>query len=105
MPETVHELTDEEIVRRVLGGETELFEAIVRRYNQRLFRAARAILRDDDAAEDVMQEAYLRAFTKLDQFAGEAQVLDVAHEDRCVRRAGEAAAYEVPRGAAGIHAQ
>jgi RNA polymerase sigma-70 factor (ECF subfamily) len=73
MPETVHEVTDEEIVRRVLGGETELFEAIVRRYNQRLFRAARAILRDDEMAEDVMQEAYLRAFTKLDQFAGQAK--------------------------------
>jgi RNA polymerase sigma-70 factor (ECF subfamily) len=45
----------------------------VRRYNQRLFRATRAILRDEDAAEDAMQEAYLRAFAKLDQFAGEAK--------------------------------
>jgi RNA polymerase sigma-70 factor (ECF subfamily) len=70
---TVSTLTDEEVVRRVLGGETGLFEVIVRRYNQRLFRASRAILRDDDAAEDVMQEAYLRAFAKLDQFAGEAK--------------------------------
>jgi RNA polymerase sigma-70 factor (ECF subfamily) len=71
--ETVSRLTDEEVVRRVLGGETALFEVIVRRYNQRLFRTARAILRDDAAAEDVMQEAYLRAFTKLDQFAGDAK--------------------------------
>ena len=66
-------LNDEEIVRRVLDGETALFELIVRRYNQRLFRTTRAILRDDDAAEDAMQEAYLRAFAKLDQFAGEAR--------------------------------
>jgi RNA polymerase sigma-70 factor (ECF subfamily) len=57
----------------VLGGETDLFETIVRRYNQRLFRAARAILRDDAAAEDVMQEAYLRAFANLGQFAGAAK--------------------------------
>jgi RNA polymerase sigma-70 factor (ECF subfamily) len=66
-------LADEEIVGRVLRGETALFELIVRRYNQRLFRTARAILRDDDAAEDAMQEAYLHAFAKLDQFAGEAK--------------------------------
>jgi RNA polymerase sigma-70 factor (ECF subfamily) len=71
--ETVSPLTDEEIVGRVLGGETDLFELIVRRYNQRLFRAARSILRDDSAAEDVMQETYLRAFANLDQFAGNAR--------------------------------
>ena len=71
--EAVSGLNDEEIVRRVLDGETALFELIVRRYNQRLFRTTRAILRDDDAAEDAMQEAYLRAFAKLDQFAGEAK--------------------------------
>ena len=71
--EAVSGLNDEEIVRRVLDGETALFELIVRRYNQRLFRTTRAILRDDNAAEDAMQEAYLRAFAKLDQFAGEAK--------------------------------
>ena len=71
--ETTSPLTDEEIVRRVLGGETALFELIVRRYNQRLFRAARSILRDEAAAEDVMQETYLRAFANLDQFAGDAK--------------------------------
>jgi RNA polymerase sigma-70 factor (ECF subfamily) len=71
--ETASPLTDEEIVRRVLGGETALFELIVRRYNQRLFRAARSILRDEAAAEDVMQETYLRAFANLDQFAGHAK--------------------------------
>ncbi len=73
LAEAVSRLTDEEVVRRVLDGETALFELIVRRHNQRLFRATRAILRYDDAAEDAMQEAYLRAFAKLDQFAGEAK--------------------------------
>jgi RNA polymerase sigma-70 factor, ECF subfamily len=71
--EAVSGLSDEEIVVRVLDGETALFELIVRRYNQRLFRTTRAILRNDDAAEDAMQEAYLRAFARLDQFAGEAK--------------------------------
>jgi len=66
-------LSDQEVVRRVLDGETELFEIIMRRYNQRLYRIARAILRDDAEAEDVMQDAYVRAFAHLTQFAGRAQ--------------------------------
>lgn len=73
LAEAVLGLADEELVRRIIDGETALFELIVRRYNQRLFRTARAILRDDNAAEDAIQEAYLRAFAKLDQFAGEAK--------------------------------
>jgi RNA polymerase sigma-70 factor, ECF subfamily len=71
--DAVARLSDEEIVARVLGGDTSLFELIVRRHNQRLFRAARAILRNDGEAEDAMQEAYVRAFVNLDQFAGEAK--------------------------------
>ena|SRR5438477_13001351 len=66
-------LSDEEVVRRVLDGETALFEIIMRRYNQRLYRIARAILRDDAEAEDVMQDAYVRAYAHLAQFAGRAQ--------------------------------
>jgi RNA polymerase sigma-70 factor (ECF subfamily) len=61
--------TDEEIVDRVRAGETALYEIIMRRYNQRLYRVARAILRDDTEAEDVMQDAYVRAYQHLDQFA------------------------------------
>ena len=66
-------LTDEEVVRRVLQGETALFELIMRRYNQRLYRVARAILRDDAEAEDVIQDAYVRAYEHLSQFAGRSQ--------------------------------
>jgi len=66
-------LSDEEVVRRVLEGETALFELIMRRYNQRLYRVARAILRDDAEAEDVMQDAYVRAYEHLGQFAGRSQ--------------------------------
>jgi RNA polymerase sigma-70 factor, ECF subfamily len=65
--------SDEEIVKRVLDGEVSLFELIVRRHNQRLYRATRSILKDPAEAEDVMQEAYVRAFSHLDQFAGEAK--------------------------------
>ncbi len=65
--------SDEEIVARVIEGDTALFEIIMRRYNQRLYRVARAILRDDGEAEDVMQDAYVRAYQHLRQFEGRAQ--------------------------------
>lgn len=65
--------TDEEVVARVLAGETALFEIIMRRYNQRLYRVARAILRQDAEAEDVMQDTYVRAYQHLGQFAGKAR--------------------------------
>jgi RNA polymerase sigma-70 factor (ECF subfamily) len=63
-------LTDEEVVDRVRAGDAAMYEVLMRRYNQRLYRTARAILRDDAEAEDVMQDAYVRAYTHLDQFAG-----------------------------------
>ena len=66
-------LSDEEVVARVLAGETGMFEIIMRRHNQRLYRVARAILRNDGEAEDVMQDAYVRAYEHLDQFAGRAK--------------------------------
>src|SRR6478752_9197770 len=66
-------LTDEEVVYRVRAGETALYEVLMRRYNQRLYRVARAILHNDGEAEDVMQDAYVRAYEHLDQFAGRAQ--------------------------------
>jgi len=65
-------LTDEEVAARVLAGETGLFEVLMRRYNRRLFRVARAIVRDDGEAEDVMQETYVRAYAALGQFEGRA---------------------------------
>ena len=66
-------LSDEEVVTRVLAGEKSMFEIVMRRYNQRLYRVARAILHDDGEAEDVMQDAYVRAYEHLDQFAGRAK--------------------------------
>jgi RNA polymerase sigma-70 factor (ECF subfamily) len=56
---------DESLVARIRAGETGAYEVILRRYNRRLFRVTRSILRNDDDAQDAMQEAYVRAFTKL----------------------------------------
>ena len=67
------DLADEEIVRRVMTGEHALFEVLMRRYNQRLYRVARSILRDEAEAEDVMQQAYVNAYVHLDQFADRAR--------------------------------
>jgi RNA polymerase sigma-70 factor (ECF subfamily) len=67
------ELTDETVVRRVLGGESELFELLMRRYNQRLFRVVRGVIDDAAEAEDVLQDAWVRAFEHLASFRGEAQ--------------------------------
>ncbi|MFY9560689.1 MAG: RNA polymerase sigma factor [Terriglobales bacterium] len=63
-------LSDEDIIARVLAGETALYEVVMRRYNTRLYRVVRAILKNDGEAEDVMQDAYVRAFRHLHQFAG-----------------------------------
>jgi RNA polymerase sigma-70 factor, ECF subfamily len=67
-----HTLSDPDLVRRILAGEQELYEVIIRRYNQRLYRVARAIVPSQDEAEDVIQETYTRAFEHLAQFEGRA---------------------------------
>ena len=61
-------LTDEEIVRRVRAGDRALFEILMRRHNQRVYRVARAVVNDEGEVEDVMQQAYINAFTHLHQF-------------------------------------
>jgi len=67
------ELSDAAIVERIRGGDTALYEILIRRHNQRLYRTIRAILREDRDVEDVMQQAYVDAYLHLDQFKGEAQ--------------------------------
>ena len=66
-------LTDDEVLSRVMSGDIALLEIIMRRYNQRLFRVVRSIVRDDWQAEDVVQETYVRAFEHLSQFEGRAK--------------------------------
>jgi RNA polymerase sigma-70 factor (ECF subfamily) len=65
--------SDEDVVARVIEGDTALFELLMRRHNQRIYRVARAILRDDTEAEDVMQDTYVRAYQHLNQFEGRAK--------------------------------
>jgi RNA polymerase sigma-70 factor (ECF subfamily) len=65
-------LPDEAIVTQILDGHVALFELLMRRHNERVYRAARAILRDDSEAEDVMQQAYVNAYAHLRQFDGRA---------------------------------
>ena len=67
------EQRDEDVIRQVLDGNTAVFELLMRRYNERVYRAARSILRDEQEAEDVMQQAYVNAFTHLRQFNGSAR--------------------------------
>lgn len=67
-------LTDDEVVARVRDGETELFELLMRRYNGRVYRAVRGILRRAEDVEDAMQQAWLAAFTHLHRFEGRSLV-------------------------------
>jgi len=65
---TLSDLPDDRLVELARTHDRGAFEALMRRHNRRLFRVTRTILRDSDAAEDAVQEAYLRAFTKLDSY-------------------------------------
>lgn len=66
-------LTDTEIVRRIRAGEGALFEILMRRHNQRVYRAVRAVVKEEADVEDVMQQAYINAFTHLHQFEDRSQ--------------------------------
>jgi len=67
------EITDEALVAKVLAGQAQLYEILIRRHNRRLYRAIRAVLRNDAEVDDVMQDAYVNAFTHLSQFRGGAR--------------------------------
>lgn len=65
-------LSDLELVERVIGGEVQAFDALMRRYNQRLYRTARSILHDEADAEDAVQDAWWKAYNHLRDFRSEA---------------------------------
>jgi RNA polymerase sigma-70 factor (ECF subfamily) len=65
---------DAALVARIVGGDRGAFQVLMRQHNMALFRAARAILRDDADAEDVLQEAYLSAYRHLPGFRGDAKL-------------------------------
>lgn len=77
-PKIIHAQTDAsgegDLVRRAASGDAEAVRQIVKTHNQRLYRLVRAVVRNNSEAEDVLQEAYLRAFTGLHAFRGTASL-------------------------------
>lgn len=68
-------MAEEALLRHAQGGDREAFRAIMQRCNQRLFRVARAVVHSDEEAEDVLQDAYLKAFAGIGRFRGEAGLM------------------------------
>lgn len=71
---TAKNLSDADIVQRILAGDHNAFEPLMRRYNRMLYRTARSILKNDAEAEDVLQDAYLLAFRGMNKFRGESSL-------------------------------
>lgn len=65
-------LKDEEIIPKILGGETALYEVLIRRYNPLLYKISKSYGLNHQDAEDVMQESYVAAYTELKNFRGDA---------------------------------
>ena len=65
---------DTELASRIALRDQAAFETLMRRYNGKLFRIARAIVKDDAEAEDVLQDAYLDAYKQIGEFRGDAQL-------------------------------
>ena len=77
MPEHAVQQTpadEAELVERARRRDQAAIRQVVKQQNRRLYRIARSIVRDDSEAEDVLQEAYVRAFSNLDAFRGEARI-------------------------------
>ena len=73
-PDLPSRADDAEQARRIAAGDTAAFERLMRRYNRRLYRLARATLRNDADAQDALQDAYLAAYRAIGTFRGEAQL-------------------------------
>ena len=61
---------DVALVERVRGGDVSAYDTLVRKYDRQIFRIAQHITQNREDAEDVMQDAFLKAYEKLDQFQG-----------------------------------
>lgn len=70
--EKYSDVSDSEIIHKILKGSTQLFEVLMRRYNQRLFRIQRSYISDEEAIKDTLQITYMKAFENLDSFRGDA---------------------------------
>src|SRR3546814_17382500 len=76
---------DGQLVTLARQGDEQAVRVLVRRYNQQLFRVARGVVHDDGEAEDIVQAAYVRAFTSLDGYRGEASFSTRSEERRVVK--------------------
>jgi RNA polymerase sigma-70 factor, ECF subfamily len=74
-PSAAGNVSDAELVARIGRRDQAAFEILMRRYNGKLFRVARAIVRDDAEAEDALQDAYLEAYRRIGSFRGESQLV------------------------------
>lgn len=74
LPAVILPLSDAQLSLRIAAGDLQAFEQLMRRHNQALFRAARAILRDDADAEEAVQEGYLSAYRAMENFRGESKI-------------------------------
>lgn len=70
----VGDLSDQDLIDRAIHRDPDAVRSIIKRYNQRLYRMARSVLGNNCDAEDVVQEAYLRAFNNLSSFRGESSL-------------------------------
>src|SRR5690349_5513906 len=76
MSESAQTLAEDDLslAHRISAGDRAAFEVLMRRHNRRLYRLARATLRNDAEAEDALQDAYLHAYRSMSQFRGESQL-------------------------------
>jgi len=102
---------DADLVRRAIARDGDAFRTIIQRYNQRLYRMARGILKNDSEAEDAVQEAYIRAFTHLESFRGDSSfstwlsrivINEALGRLRAQRPSVDLDAFEEPRAVADI---
>ena len=95
-------LTDVQIVELVRSGQRALFEVLMRRHNQRLYRVVRAVMKNEQDVEDVMQQAYVNAFVHLDQFEERSQfstwLIRIALNEAFARRRRMRLVEPVPSG-------
>jgi RNA polymerase sigma-70 factor, ECF subfamily len=93
-------LSDSELVARIRGGDARAMETLMRLNNRKLYRTARAILRDDAEAEDAVQDGYIRAFRAIERFRGESKLstwlVRIVANEALMRRRRSVAAEVVP---------
>jgi RNA polymerase sigma-70 factor (ECF subfamily) len=91
---------DTELIPRILAGDMQALETLMRLHNRTLYRTARAILRDDAEAEDAVQEAYIQAYRALSTFRGESKLstwlVRITANEALMRRRRDSRAAMVP---------